>query len=101
MLITDYSSVAWDILYMNKPILFFQFDVELFLDTSGSYMDMRKDLPGDRCETEDELLGLIDKYAANDLRIPDKYARLRESFFTYTDKNNCRRITEEIKRRGL
>jgi glycosyltransferase involved in cell wall biosynthesis/CDP-glycerol glycerophosphotransferase (TagB/SpsB family) len=101
MLITDYSSVAWDVLYMNKPILFFQFDTDLFLRTSGSYMDLYKDLPGDRCETEEDLLVLIGEYAANGLQIPARYAKIRESFFTYTDRGNCRRIAEEINRRGL
>jgi CDP-glycerol glycerophosphotransferase (TagB/SpsB family) len=101
MLITDYSSVTWDVLYMNKPILFFQFDLDLFLETSGSYMNMREDLPGERCDTEDELFALIEKYAANGLRIPDRYAKMREDFFAYTDEDNCKRIAEEIDRRGL
>jgi CDP-glycerol glycerophosphotransferase (TagB/SpsB family) len=101
MLITDYSSVAWDVLYMNKPILFFQFDLDLFLDTSGSYMDLRKDLPGERCETEEELLGLLGRSIENGLRMPDEYAKMREDFFTYTDRENCRRIAEEIGRRKL
>jgi hypothetical protein len=101
MLITDYSSVAWDILYMNKPVLFFQFDIELFLATSGSYMDLRTDLPGERCETEEELVRLVEKYVGNGLKIPDRYARMRESFFTYMDRGNCRRIAEEIKGRKL
>jgi CDP-glycerol glycerophosphotransferase (TagB/SpsB family) len=101
MLITDYSSVTWDMLYMNKPILFFQFDLDLFLETSGSYMDMRKDLPGDRCDTEEELFGLIEQYAANGLRMPDRYAGMREGFFAYTDRDNCKRIAEEIRRRGF
>ncbi|MDR1042567.1 MAG: glycosyltransferase [Clostridiales Family XIII bacterium] len=101
MLITDYSSVTWDVLYMNKPILFFQYDLDLFLETSGSYMDMGEDLPGERCDTEEELFGLIETYAANGLRIPDRYAKMRESFFAYNDRDNCKRIAEEIDRRGL
>jgi CDP-glycerol glycerophosphotransferase (TagB/SpsB family) len=101
MLITDYSSVAWDILYMNKPILFFQFDLDTFLNTSGSYMDMRKDLPGDRCETVDELLGLIESYAERGFGLPDKYAAMRKDFFTYTDDKICERIAEEIVKRRL
>jgi glycosyltransferase involved in cell wall biosynthesis/CDP-glycerol glycerophosphotransferase (TagB/SpsB family) len=101
MLITDYSSVAWDVLYMNKPTLFYQFDFDLFSNNPGSYMDMSKDLPGDRCEAEEELLDLIAKYAENGLRIPDKYAKMREGFFAYMDRDNCKRIAEEIKRRKL
>ena len=42
MLITDYSSVSWDIYYMEKPILFYQFDLEQYNETNGSYIDMDK-----------------------------------------------------------
>jgi glycosyltransferase involved in cell wall biosynthesis len=101
LLITDYSSVAWDMLYMNKPILFFQYDLDLFLETSGSYMDMREDLPGERCDTEEELFGLIEEYAKGGMRMPERYAKKREDFFAYTDQDNCKRIAEEIERRGL
>lgn len=27
MLITDYSSVCWDVCYLDKPVLFYQFDL--------------------------------------------------------------------------
>ncbi|MDT9414117.1 CDP-glycerol glycerophosphotransferase family protein [Escherichia coli] len=30
LLITDYSSVAFDIAYMKKPIIYFQFDSDTF-----------------------------------------------------------------------
>jgi CDP-glycerol glycerophosphotransferase (TagB/SpsB family) len=88
-------------LYMNKPILFFQYDLGLFLETSGSYMDMREDLPGDRCDTEEELFGLVEEYAKDGMRMPERYAKKREDFFAYTDQDNCRRIAEEIESRGL
>lgn len=30
MLITDYSSVCWDVLYQDKPTLFYQFDLDKY-----------------------------------------------------------------------
>ncbi|WP_396133684.1 CDP-glycerol glycerophosphotransferase family protein, partial [Faecalibacillus intestinalis] len=30
LLITDYSSVCWDMLFMAKPVLFFQFDIDRY-----------------------------------------------------------------------
>ena len=35
MLITDYSSVCWDMLYQNKPTLFYQFDLDQYNEAHG------------------------------------------------------------------
>ena len=39
MLITDYSSVCWDVLYQDKPTLFYQFDLDKYNEAHGSYID--------------------------------------------------------------
>ena len=48
MLITDYSSVCWDVLYQDKPSLFYQFDIDKYNEAHGSYIDMETELFGDR-----------------------------------------------------
>jgi len=101
MLVTDYSSIAWDVLYLKKPVLFFQYDLEQFLATSGSYIDLRTELPGDRTETVDGLLDLIASYAASGFALSGKYASMREDFFKFTDRENAQRVIDEICRRGL
>ena len=66
MLITDYSSVSWDVYYLGKPVIFYQFDYELYMKAHGSYIDMEKELFGDRCLTEKELAEKIKEYVRND-----------------------------------
>ncbi|WP_110641194.1 CDP-glycerol glycerophosphotransferase family protein [Salinicola sp. CPA57] len=61
LLITDYSSVAWDFYYLKKPVLFFQFDVDKYLTYHGSHIDFRSELPGEVLQTEDDLLSEIDR----------------------------------------
>ena len=97
MLITDYSSVSWDVYYMNKPVIFYQFDIDTYMNTHGSYMDMKHDLFGDRTEDVNELINLIEKYIKNDFKMEEKYAREREKNFKYMDKNNCKRICDLIR----
>lgn len=46
MLITDYSSVCWDVLYQDKPSLFYQFDIDKYNEAHGSYIDMDTELFG-------------------------------------------------------
>ena len=36
MLITDYSSVCWDMLYQNKPTLFYQFDLDQYNELTAA-----------------------------------------------------------------
>jgi hypothetical protein len=100
-LITDYSSVAWDMYYMDKPLLFFQYDSEDFLATSGSYIDLKADLPGERTEDKDELIKMIGRYAADDFRMPAEYEAKRRGYFKYFDGNSAERILEAIRKHGL
>ncbi|MTT30611.1 hypothetical protein GMB86_01100 [Terrilactibacillus sp. BCM23-1] len=96
LLITDYSSVAWDMYYQKKPIVFFQFDFKDYNKYQGSYLDMEKDLFGDRVFNSDELVNVINEYAERHFKEKEQFSHLREKYFKYTDKNNARRIFESI-----
>jgi CDP-glycerol glycerophosphotransferase (TagB/SpsB family) len=96
LLITDYSSVAWDMYYQKKPIVFFQFDLEDYLKYQGSYLDMDTELFGDRALTQADLEKLIQKYILNKFREDRKYAEMRKNLLSYTDNNNSNRIFDEI-----
>lgn len=100
MMITDYSSACWDAYYQNKPILFYHFDLEQYNETNGSYLDMKKELFGDCCTTQDELVALIQDYIEHDFCEKENYAAMRKDYFAYRDHNNCKRIYEFIKDRG-
>lgn len=96
MLITDYSSVCWDASYLNKPVVFYQFDTDAYETTNGSYIDMEHDLPGDRCTEEEQLIELIKEYAANDFREKKCYSDMNQKYFAYHDRNNCKRTYDFI-----
>ena len=60
LLITDYSSVFFDYLLLDKPMIFYCPDSEEYLQKNGFYLDFPKDLPGDYCESFSELLNAIE-----------------------------------------
>lgn len=96
MLITDYSSVCWDVYYLEKPVIFYQFDSDLYEKTNGSYMDMEHDLFGDRCIREDQLINAVRDYIQSDFHEKEKYKKMRKDLFAFRDHNNCRRIYDFI-----
>lgn len=100
MLVTDYSSVCWDVYYMGKPVIFYQFDYDMYMENHGSYLDMEKDLFGDRCTELPELVGLIKKYAANGFTESERAKSMRGKYFAYIDRDNSKRTYEYLKRRG-
>ena len=52
-LITDYSSVFFDYAETKRRIVLFTYDLEEYMDSRGTYFDVR-DLPFDRCRTPEE-----------------------------------------------
>lgn len=96
MLITDYSSVAWDMYYQKKPVLFYQFDIEDYNKYQGSYLNMETELFGDRLFEVDDLVSSIKEYIDRDFMEKDIYAQMREKYFKFVDSNNCERTYEAI-----
>ncbi|MDM5441380.1 CDP-glycerol glycerophosphotransferase family protein [Bacillus hominis] len=91
LLITDYSSVSWDMYYLKKPIIFFQFD-----HIMNGYLNVEHELFGDRCVHVDELVQLLTFYMHNGFKEKERYKSLRNHLFSYIDKNNSKRIVLEI-----
>ena len=99
MLITDYSSVCWDILYQDKPSIFYQFDIEKYNEAHGSYIDMETELFGDRASTEAQLLDLLEETVQNDFHLKPEYEKMRREYLQFKDNNHSKHICEEIKKK--
>ena len=100
LLVTDYSSVCWDVYYQGKPVIFYQFDLEQYNETQGSYIDMETELFGDRATEPEQLFALLEETAANGFQLKEKYAQMRESMYASLDHNNSQRTCDEIQKRN-
>ncbi len=98
LLITDYSSVSWDFFYLDKPVIFYQFDYEDYLIHRGSYLDLEKDIFGDRANSIQSLIDSLQYYIDNNFQEKEKFKLIKPNFFKYSDKFNCTRIYHEIMR---
>ena len=100
LIITDYSSVAFDFAYLRKPVLYSQFDRDRFFEGEHSYtkgyFDYERDGFGEVCYDLETLVDTIIEYMENGCQLKDKYRERIDDFFAYNDKNNCQRVYEEI-----
>ena len=97
-LITDYSSVYFDYLLLDRPIIFAPFDYDIYLKTEREfYYDYNKITPGPKAKDWNEVL----EYMNDAIEYPDNYKNERKAinkiFNKFNDKNNCQRVFEEIK----
>lgn len=83
LLITDYSSIFFDFLLLDRPILFFAYDLEQYLNQDrGMYFDYDTMTPGAKCHSYDELeLQLKDVVKKG---CKDQYAEMRLKIRSYT-----------------
>lgn len=92
ILITDYSSVVFDFSIMEKPVLFYAYDLENYLGERNFYYDFEEFVPGPIVRTNDEVIRAI---KANDFDL-DKVRAFKERFFDDLDGNSAERIVKEL-----
>lgn len=95
MLLTDYSSIAWDFLYMNKPIIFYTFDQEEFLANRGSYLDLAKDLFGYKANTEEEVIACFSQIVEKGNLANPHFGRAG-NYIGFFDERNCERLASAL-----
>jgi CDP-glycerol glycerophosphotransferase (TagB/SpsB family) len=98
MLITDYSSVAFDFAYMYKPLVYYQFDQEEYYSShyKKGYFDMEKDGFGPIAKTDDRLISAIESIIKNNFDMDAVYQKRVADTFVYRDNKNCERIYNAI-----
>lgn len=95
VLITDFSSVFFDMMYMNKPVVFYQFDEDRYRSEhyKKGYLDYRE--VGPVVNTLSDLVRTIQSVLSDDYDVrayQDYYNRT----FTNRDAYNCKRVYEAI-----
>ena len=100
ILITDYSSVAFEMAYLKKPVLYYQFDKKEFLDSQGrnkGYFDYELDGFGPVCTDQSTLINSLKQILENNGKPKDKYLERMERYFEFRDGRCCERVFNEIK----
>ena len=92
MIITDYSSIAFDFAYLKKPVIYYHYAKEYHFDLEESYFDYKTMGFGEVIKKEDDLIKLIKDYLDNDCKMKEVYKKRVDEFYKYNDQNNSKRV---------
>lgn len=100
LLVTDYSSAAFDFSYLRKPVVYFQADKDEFYSgrhtVSKGYFEYERDALGEVEYTVDDLAARVIEYMKTDCALKAQYRERIDAFYAYRDRNNCERVYKKI-----
>ncbi len=100
LMVTDFSSVAFEVAFLQKPVVYYQFDRESFYNgghtLQAGYFDYDEDGFGPVCFDEAELIDHVEEMLARNAEPSALYRKRITDFFAYHDGKNCERIVQAI-----
>ena len=95
LLITDYSSVFCDYALLQRPMLFYMYDMEEYRDEMRGFYFSTEHLPGPVVKTEKELVESID-YVMNSKDYTCDYTDFNNEYNTLNDGRATERLVKKI-----
>ena len=100
LLITDYSSIFFDFLLTEKPILFYPYDKENYMENDRSmYDDYDSVTPGNKAYNFEDLYILLNDFLCGKSGfITSDYNKIKLMYNQYNDDKSCQRVFYSIKK---
>lgn len=92
LLITDYSSVSFDFTLMNKPVIYYHFDVNRFFKR-GILRPVEETFLGKIAQNEIDIVDMIEEIVENNFKNFDVDL---DKIIKYQDHHNCQRIYQAV-----
>ena len=102
LMITDYSSIAFDFAFLRKPIIYCPFDHDAFYAShtyKEGYFNYYTHGFGPVCVDLDCLINRTIDMIINNCQLPHNYLERIESFYAYFDGNSSWRVFHAIRAR--
>jgi len=98
ILITDYSSAAFDFSLLKRPILFYAPDYVDYENSRGLYESIQDVAENLFCKDFDCLYLMLDQIIKRKIDVMSQVNRIREKYNDFDDGQNCKRVLELIKK---
>jgi len=97
-IITDYSSIYFDYLILDRPIIFAPFDLKQYVSGRGLYFNYHDVTPGIKAYSWDDVLEEIEVVVGSVDDFKGQREKINSRFNTYCDANSCQRVVDEIRK---
>ncbi|UOY10287.1 CDP-glycerol glycerophosphotransferase family protein [Methanonatronarchaeum sp. AMET6-2] len=95
-LIADYSSIFIDYLLLDRPLIFFPFDLEDYTSKEGLYYKYESIVPGNIVKNNKELIKSIKKVSEGKDVHEKEREIIRKLFYDYIDGYSAKRIYNQL-----
>ncbi|MBC9718153.1 CDP-glycerol glycerophosphotransferase family protein [Streptomyces sp. TRM66268-LWL] len=95
-LIADYSSIQFDYANLDRPIVIYADDWEMYAQTRGVYFDLLAEPPGQVARTQDELTEILRGDAWRDSGAAKLRAAFRQRFCEFDDGAAAERVVRRV-----
>ena len=100
LMVTDYSSVAFEMAVLGRGVLYYQFDRDQFYEglhiSREGYFDFERDGFGPVCRDLNDLLGNLERALESGGQLDLAYRARARAVFRWRDGNACRRALQAI-----
>ena len=96
ILITDYSSIYFDYLLLDRPVVFYTPDYSTYQEIRGVHPNYENVIAGPRVDDFDGLLDQLESIVNGVDEYANRREEIRDQFFEHADGNACERIVKEL-----
>lgn len=100
LMITDYSSVAFDMAFLRRPVVYYQFDRERFFGGEHNwrpgYFDFERDGFGPVATRGDDVVAAVGRFLEQNARPGSEYLERMQRALPVRDGGSCRRAFDCI-----
>lgn len=94
--ITDYSSVMFDYALLDKPMMFFAFDYNKYVQERGLNIDLKSIAPGPFIEQQNELEKWLNKFELIDNEYATRISKFKRKFSQFDIGDASKKIVKDI-----
>jgi len=99
VLVTDYSSVYFEFLLLDRPVVFYPYDLDRYRRRRGLYYEYGSVTPGPRAEEFADLHRALDRTLAGEDGYREFRERVRDRFFDARDGERSAAVATTVRRR--
>lgn len=96
ILVTDYSSIYLDFLHLDRPVVFYPYDLDAYEERPGFYFDYEDVTPGPTPQTFDGFLDALDETISGIDDYQTERRSVRRQFFDHPDHTASEKVVEHF-----